>query len=138
VSKDAGNDLLKAIVAAIKADTALASHIGTRVFSSWENQEVAMPLIRLSLPVSRQFEADGAGEGSETDIWVHVFTTESAPIVCRTIAGLVRDVLERASLALDGSDLIALDYRDTLIRRDDQSPLLQTAIVRLMATTSSK
>jgi len=138
MSADAGNDLLKSVRAALIADTAVNAQVQGRVFSSWDNQNVSTPFIRLSLPITRQFEMDGGGLGSEADVSVHVFTTESAPIAARTLASRVRDAIDRQALALDGSDLVGIDYRDTIMRRDDVSPLLQMAVVRFVAMTTSK
>lgn len=134
MSTDGTLDLFKAVRAAILADAYLATKFGARVFSSWGNQDAATPLARLWAG-SRQFEMDGAGVGSEIDLWIYVFTTEDGATVGRTIANKVRDVLEGASLTLDAAKLIALDYRDTIARRDDASPSLQTVIVRFLATT---
>lgn len=138
MSLDAGSDLFKAVRAALLADTYLVTQLGNRVFSTWDNQDVATPMIRMSAPVSRMYEIDGAGEGSDTDLWVHVFTAESSTLVCRAIATKVRALLGGNDLALDGSNTVAIDYRDTLMRRDDTSPLLQIAIVRFRALTTTK
>lgn len=135
MSTDAGLDLFKAVRAAILADTYLAAQLGARVYSSWDNQDAATPLVRMSIPAARKFEMDGAGVGSETDLWVHVFTVESGSAVCRAIANKVRDVLDGQALALDGSSLISLDFRDVVPVRDDQSPKLQMLIVRFQAET---
>ena len=45
----------------------------------------------------------GTLDGSETDISVHVFTSEDAPIVCRQIASKVRDVLQDSTPTMTGT-----------------------------------
>lgn len=138
MSLDAGLDLFAAVRAALVGDTFIQSKVNGRVFSSWGNQKVAMPLIRMSLGRAERFEMDGAGDGSETDISVHVFTTEDAPVVCRQIASKVRDVLQDAPLTLTGSDLFAFEYRDTIQIQDPDSPSLQMAVLRFRAQTTTK
>ena len=138
MSADAGLDLFAAVRAAMVGDTFINSKVVGRVFSSWGNQEAATPLIRMSLGRSEQFEMDGAGDGSETDISVHVFTTEDAPIVCRQIASKVRDVLQDADLTLTGSHTFDFQFRDIIQLTDADSPSLQMAVVRFRAQTTTK
>lgn len=138
MSLDASNDLFKAVRAALLADTWLASQVGTRIFSSWDNQDAQHPIIRMKTVDVRPFEMDGMGEGSETDFWVHIFTAEASPIVCSQIAEKVRTILNRAPLSLDGSDAFSIDWRRTIPRKDDQSPSLQMAVVQFTAYTAAK
>lgn len=138
MSKDAALDLLAAVRAALVADTYVQSKVNGRVFSSWGNQEVSTPLIRMSIGLTKQFEMDSAGDGSETPISVHVFTTEDAPIVCRQIASKVRDVLQDSDPALTGSNSVAFQFRDIIQTTDPDSPSLQMAIVRFVAMTTAK
>lgn len=141
MSLDAGLDLFAAVRAAVIADTFLQSKVAGRVFSSWGNQEEAHPLIRMSLGRSERFEIDGPDggrDGSETDISVHVFTSETAPIVCRQMASKVRDVLQDASLTLTGSDTVAFQFRDIIQVTDPDDPSLQIAVVRFRAQTTAK
>ena len=135
--KDASNELLKAARAALVGAAGLSA-IGNRVFSSWDNQEEALPIIRMTIPNVRQYEIDGGGDGCEMDLNIAVFTTESAPIACTNYAAAIRNALDQAALALDTSDLIALDYLDTIRRHDDQSPLLQMAVLRFLAIATTK
>lgn len=138
MSLDAGNDLFAAVRAAILADPDIAGLVGSRVYQSWHNQDDPAPLIRMSIPAARQFEMDGGGKGSETDLWVHIFTVEDSTKSARIIVDRVRTVIDGQPLALLGSDLVSIDYRDTITRRDDHDPRLQMAIVRFLATTTSK
>ena len=138
MSTDAGLDLLAAVRTALVADTFVQGLVAGRVFSSWGNQDVATPLIRMSLGRAERFEMDFAGDGSDTSISVHVFTAEDAPVQCRQIASRVRDVLQDAPLALSGSNLFQLQFRDILQIPDPQSPALQMAVVRFNAFTTTK
>ena len=138
MSADAGLDLFAAVRAALIGDAFINGKVVGRVFSSWGNQEAPHPLIRMSLGRAERFEIDGGNDGSETDISVHVFTTEDAPVVCRQIASKVRDVLQDAPLVLTGSETVAFQYRDTIPLTDPDSPSLQMSVVRFRAMTTSK
>ena len=141
MSADAGLDLFAAVRAAMIADTFINGKVAGRVFSSWGNQEAAHPLIRMSLGRSERFEMDGPDgtlDGSETDISVHVFTAEDAPIISRQIASKVRDVLQNATPALTGSDVFDFQFRDIIQITDPDDPKLQIAVVRFRVTTTSK
>lgn len=141
MSADAGLDLFAAVRAALIADTFIQSKVAGRVFSSWGNQDVAHPLIRMSLGRASDFEMDGTAgveDGSETDISVHVFTSEDAPVVSRQIASKARDVLKNASLSLAGSHLVAIQFRDIIQITDPDDPKLQIAVCRFRATTTAK
>lgn len=141
MSADAGLDLFAAVRAAMIGDAFIQGKVAGRVFSSWGNQDVAHPLIRMSLGRSERFEIDGPSDpldGSEADISVHVFTAEDAPIICRQIASKARDVLQDAPLALTGSETVAFAFRDIIQVTDPDDPKLQIAVVRFRAMTSSK
>lgn len=141
MSLDAGLDLFAAVRAALIADGYINGQVAGRVFSSWANQDVSPPLIRMSLGRSERFEIDGttdSGDGSETPISVHVFTVEEAPIVCRQIASKVRDALQDSDPALTGSNTVAFQFRDILQIADPESPSLQMAVVRFNAMTTTK
>lgn len=141
MSADAGLDLFAAVRAAMIADTFINGKVAGRVFSSWGNQEAPHPLIRMSLGKSERFEIDGPNgtlDGSETDISVHVFTAEAAPLIARQIASKVRDVLQDAPLALAGSETVAFQFRDIIQITDPDDPKLQIAVVRFRALTTSK
>lgn len=139
MTTDAGLDLFKAVRNAIVADGYLSGQVSTRVFSSWDNQTVVAPFIRMWLGTTQQFEMDGGGNGSETDFSVYVFTKESAPILCRTIAAAMRDLLDDGdeTLTLDGSDFVSFQFKDIIMSRDDEDPTLQMAVVRFTALTTS-
>ena len=140
MSRDATADLYAAVRGALIADGVINGLVIGRVFSSWDNQEVPTPMIRMSIPSVKQFEMDAFsdGGGSESNVNVHVFTSESGPIACSQIASRVRDVLENAPLMLLGSDLFSMQYRDTIHTADPQMPSLQMAVVRFLATTTTK
>lgn len=141
MSLDAGLDLFAAVRAALVADGYINGQVAGRVFSSWANQDVTPPLIRMSLGRSERFEIDGTTEsddGSETAISVHVFTLEDSPILSRQIANRVRSVLQDNDLALAGSDTVAFQFRDIMQLTDPEDPRLQMAVVRFMALTTSK
>lgn len=138
MSADAGLDLFAAVRAALIGDAFIQGKVAGRVFSSWGNQDVAHPLIRMSLGRSERFEMDGALDGSETDISVHVFTAEDAPLICRQIASKVRDVLQDASLPLAGSYVFDFQFRDIIQITDPDDPKLQIAVCRFRATTTAK
>lgn len=135
---DAGLDLFKAVRSVLIEDTHISSEVGSRVYSSWGNQVEDTPFIRLWLGTTKRFEADGAGDGSETDFSVYVFTSEKAPITCRTIAAKVREALQDSDPTLDDSYTVAFQFRDIIMSRDDEDPDLQMAVVRFTALTTSK
>lgn len=135
---DAGLDLFKAVRSVLIADSYIASQVGTRVFSSWGNQTETAPFIRMWLGTTQPFEMDGGGEGSETDFSVYVFTEEAAPILCRTIAAAVKDLLHNLEPTLDGSDCVSFLHKNTIMSRDDEDPNLQMAVVRFTALTTTK
>lgn len=132
--KDATAALFKAVRAAILADSTLAGLLGTRVYSTWGNQEANHPLVRMAIPTVRQYEHDG-GEGAEHDLSLHVFTAEPAPIVGKQISNRIRDVLT-GTLTLEDAHLVSLDYRDTIARTDDTYPSLQMVVLRFLAITT--
>lgn len=141
MSLDAGLDLFAAVRAAMIGDAFIHGKVAGKVFSSWANQEVTPPLIRMSLGRSERFEMDGPDgplDGSETDISVHVFTSEAAPIVCRQIAGKVRDALQDAEPDLAGSEVVSFQFRDIIQMTDPGDPSLQMAVIRFRVTTTSK
>lgn len=141
MSLDAGLDLFAAVRAALIADGYINGQVAGRVFSSWANQDVSPPLIRMSLGRSERFEIDGPNgtlDGSETDFSVHVFTSEDAPIVCRQIASKVRDVLQDSTPTMTGSEVVAFQYRDTNQFSDPDDPLLQIGVVRFRVQTTAK
>lgn len=141
MSADAGLDLFAAVHAAMIADAFINGKVAGRVFSSWGNQEASHPLIRMKLGKSERFEIDGPNgtlDGSETDISVHVITSEQSPIVCRQIASKVRDVLQDSTPAMAGSEVVAFQYRDTNQFADPDDPLLQIGVVRFRVQTTAK
>jgi hypothetical protein len=135
---DAGLDLFKAVRSVLVADSYVASQVGTRVFSSWGNQTETAPFIRMWLGTTQPYEMDGGGEGSETDLSVYVFTSEAAPVLCRTIAAKVKDLLHNHEPTLDGSDCVSFMHKNTIMSRDDEDPNLQMAVVRFTALTTTK
>jgi hypothetical protein len=138
---DAGLDLFKAVRAVLIADSYITSQVGspTRVYSSWDNQNVATPFIRFWLGATAPYEMDGGGEGSETDFSVYVFTQESGtPVNCRTIAAKVKDLLHNQAPALDDSYCVSFLHKNTIMSRDDENPNLQMAVVRFTALTTTK
>lgn len=139
---DAGLDLLKAVRSVLIADSYIASQVGSgsaaRIYSSWGNQVATAPFIRLWLGTTQPFEMDGGGEGSETDFSVYVFTSEAAPVLCRTIAAKVKDLLHNQDPALDGSYCVSFMHKNTIMSRDDEDPNLQMAVVRFTALTTTK
>jgi hypothetical protein len=142
VTVDAGLDLFKAVRSVLVADTYIASQVGSgsaaRIYSSWGNQTVTAPFIRFWLGTTAPFEMDGAGEGSETDFSVYVFTSEPAQTLCRTIAAKVKDLLHNQDPALDGSYCVSFLHKNTIMSRDDEDPNLQMAVVRFTALTTTK
>lgn len=141
MSADAGLDLFAAVRAAMIGDAFIQGKVAGRVYSSWGNQEAAHPLIRMSLGKSERFEIDGPTatlDGAETDISVHVFTAETAPVICRQIASKVRDVLQDSIPTMTGSEMVAFEFRDMIQVTDPDDPSLQIAVVRFRAMTTSK
>lgn len=135
---NASLDLAKAMRALLIADSYTASQVGTRVVSSW-GDTTAAPLIRFEFGRVQRFEMDGAGDGSETRISLHVFASETVPVVALKIAERIRVLLQDTSLTLDGSDTVALTYDDTItIGVDSDDPELQHVVVRFTALTASK
>lgn len=135
---DAGLDLFKAVRSVLVADSYVASQVGTRVFSSWGNQAETAPFIRMWLGTTQPYEMDGGGEGSETDFSVYVFTSEAAPVLCRTIAAKVKDLLHNQDPALDHSYCVSFMHKNTIMSRDDEDPNLQMAVVRFTVLTTTK
>lgn len=139
MSTDAGLDLFKAVKAVLAADAYIASQCGTRIYSTWGNEEAAHPLIRMWAGDALPFELDGGGEGSETDFQITVFTAERGQTVARTIGNRVRDLLkDNDAMPLDGSNIVAFQFSGMSMIRDPEDPELQQAVVRFKAQTTTK
>lgn len=135
---DASLDLAKAMRAALLANAYISGQVGSRILSSW-GDDTAAPLIRFEFGRVQRFEMDGAGDGSESRIALHVFTSEATPMVALKIAEQIRTVLQDASLSLDGSHTVAITYDDTIpVGVDSDDPDLQHVVVRFTALTTAK
>jgi hypothetical protein len=141
MSADAITDLTKAVRAALSANAAVNDLVAGRIFATWDNP-TSGPAIRLSFPTVRPFEIDGTDsseDGSETDLWVHVFTDDGSPAACADLASKVRAALNRQVLTLDNSHTVALDYRSTVQgAREADAPKLHMRVVQFVALTVSK
>jgi len=136
MSLDPTVDIFKSVRAALIADPTIVSTVSERVASDWAIQ-MAEPFIRLSAPVTKPFEMDGAGDGAETKLRVHCFANASGPATVGRLAARVRAVLQNADLSIDGSETTACQYVQTMTTADPDEPGLRMAVVEFTITTSS-
>ena len=114
---DASLALQKAIVTRLKsAASGLPAILAGRVYDAVP-ADAPCPYVEIA---DGQTIADDAEclDGVEVFLDLHVWSRAVGAVECRTIAGLVRTALHKASLPLEGWALIDLMHRDTRFLSD--------------------
>lgn len=132
MSADATEALFTAVRGALLSDGAISALVGARVRSDWGG-DLDAPYIRLDVPRVRPWE-DDCGEGSESDLRVHVFA--KSVMEATRLAGMVRAALHGTELDLDGHDLRSTTFERTEFLGDAANPALRRAIIFFTVVTT--
>lgn len=116
------HDLIRAALDALRADAAVASLLGPRIYErAPDDPAPAFPYLSVGPTDAVPDDVDcRAGEEItfQLDVWSQGEGEASSSAECRTIADAVKRVLHDAELALSEHALIALTLRLKSIRRD--------------------
>lgn len=121
------HDLIKACMAALKADATLASLVGGRIFDRPSDKAAAAddgayPYISLgptsSLPADVDC-VDGVEVTIQFDVWSSGDGEAFSTVECRAIVERIRRVLHDADLTLTDNALVTLQYELGRVTRDD-------------------
>ena len=113
--------LSDALITALRANAAVATAVGSRIFETVPPNEIT-PAIAINGIYATQFDTDTT-EGEQLEVQISVFTRgERARVDAQQIGALVKAALHRAALTVAGHTLISCHYLGGLIIRDDDTP----------------
>jgi hypothetical protein len=132
-SRDFSDQLMVAVMRALRADTAVKVIVGTRV-RDYVDAEEKWPFLRIDPIDSTPFEASG-WVGSECAVTVHAFVRgEESTKAIQTLDALIVAALDEVELPLSAGNLLSLDHRRTTVIPDIKGPGSWHGIVRFEAT----
>lgn len=132
---DPTDALFAAVRTKLLADPQISAAVGDRIASDW-SIPLDAPFIRLSVPRSAPYD-DECGEGAEVTLRVHVWSKQSGPIQCATIAKHVRRVLDNADFPIVGHELDEITYQRTDYLGDGGDPTLRMGVAAFTVLTTA-
>lgn len=142
---DASLDLLRAMMARLKADAAVAAFVGARIFDRPPDRpgdrrpDSDYPYLSLGPSTSIPDDFDcryGEELGIQFDVWTSGAGEAFGSAQCRKISDAVKRSLHDAEIDLTDNALVSLQWQTTLIL-DDPDPALNHGVVRFAATVET-
>jgi hypothetical protein len=129
----AANELLQAIHAALAGDAGLTGLIGAEGIRDRLITGRKLPCVVIADLVSNDFSTS-TEPGEEHFLTLQIWSDASGQRQVQQIAGIVRDLLQDASLSLSGHALVNLRHLSTKARREPRTRLF-LAEMRFRAVT---
>lgn len=116
MTSDHSLDIRRAIVTELKADAAIASQVGTRVYGDEVPAKIEWPFIRVGQIIAGPYDATCL-EGTEATFAVNTFAIGDTATM--TLNGFIEDHLDGAAPSIGaGAHTVSLDWTNTQIVRD--------------------
>lgn len=127
----------RAIIARLRADSALQALVGQRVYEAVPDAaKMTMPYIRYGVPIVAQFEGVQV-DGSDIDVSLHVL--DEGPDADRTYqiaSELSREgLLAESDFVIAGGDLYYITWTGTIFLADDSAKRRHHAVVTFNVVT---
>lgn len=137
---DASYELMRAAIDALRADAAVSTFVGDRIFDRVPEQQsgapdVPYPYISLGPGVSIPDDydcLDGEEITIQFDVWSSGGGESFGSVECRKICGAVKRVLHDAELSLTVNALVSLQWELTRVL-DDPEPAINHGVVQFTA-----
>lgn len=144
MSLDPETDLVRAAIAALKADAQLTALCGGRIYDrvplkASGEPGVPMPYVSIGPIASADDSAeciDAIEISVQFDVWVRADADAGVPATCRAISERIRRVLHNADITLDENGLVTLSFeRRTIV--DDPDGVTKHGVVQMLAVVET-